>query len=335
MMRNVTKSGRVEDMKYREITKDEINRITEKSLPREKAFFTIMRQSGLPPHRIKQLKIGDVEEILDPNTPIPCKISVLHESPNFIGEEAIKYLKRYLGTRARRENLTGESLLFTIRNGPNREINTKSVSRAFKLAMKKARIGEPSELKLYSLKDFYRENAKNYQKELSNDSRPKDNEFYRELYEEEAMPFLEIELLTPIHQLETQNKELTQRLTEIEDKLLPKIPETEPPPEYWEQMEKEIEEHERSEKWLKEHPEEQKRLEEQQQEREKENEEWLEEHPEEVKQIEEQMDAQAEQDEKFYTEHLEDTVKELTNKLKELADIIEEHRKTQRKHAKQ
>jgi hypothetical protein len=201
--------------------------------------------------------------------------------------------------------------------------------------MKKARLGEPSELKLYSLKDFYRENAKNYQKELSNDSRPKDNEFYRELYEEEAMPFLEIELLTPIHQLETQNKELTQRLTEIEDKLLPKIPETEPPPEYWEQMEKEIEEHERSEKWLKEHPEEQKRLEEQQQEREKENEEWLEEHPEEVKQIEEQMDAQAEQDEKFYTEHLEDTVKELTNKLKELADIIEEHRKTQRKHAKQ
>jgi len=151
------------------------------------------------------------------------------------------------------------------------------------------------------------------------------------------MPFLEIELPTPMemHQLETQNKELTQRLTEIEDKLLLKELEIEPPPEYWEQMEKEIEEHERSEKWLKEHPEEQKRLEEQQQEREKENEEWLEEHPEEVKQIEEQMDAQAEQAEKFYTEHLEDTVKELRNKINGVVDLIEKHRKTQRKHAKQ
>jgi hypothetical protein len=215
-------------MKNRDITKDEINRITEECPPREKAFFTVMRQSGLPPHTIKQLKIKNLERILNPNTPIPCKINVPHEkSLTFIGEEAIKYLKQYLATRT---NLTPESLLFTIQNNPNKEINTKDVSRTFRLAaqeLEKAkkityevRRGKPSELRLYSLIKFYRKSAKYYLTELDNSSTPKDDEFYRKLYEEKAMPYLEIETPTrrEIYQLKRQIEELE---TLIRVKILP------------------------------------------------------------------------------------------------------------------
>jgi hypothetical protein len=215
-------------MKNRDITTGEINKITEKCPPREKAFFTIMRQSGLPPHKIKQLKIRHVERILKPNTPIPCKINVLHEKcPAFIGEEAIKYLKQYLATRT---NRTPESLLFTIKNNPNKEINTKDVSRTFKLAAQKlekakeityeVRRRKPSELRLYSLIKFYRKNAKYYLKELDNSNTPKDDEFYRKLCEEKAMPYLEIETPTrkEVSQLKKQIGELE---TLIRVKILP------------------------------------------------------------------------------------------------------------------
>lgn len=229
-------------MKNRDIEKHEINKITEQCRQlREKAFFTIMRQSGLPPHTIKQLQIKHVEKILEPNTPTPCKIKKgkFRSIPDFIGEEAVKYLKQYLTTRT---NLTPESLLFTIRNNPNKEINTKNVSRTFRQAAQKLEItkkityevkkGKPSELRLYSLIKFYRKNAKYYLTELDNNNTPKDDEFYRKLYEEKAMPYLEIELPTPIeiHQLkkqqqkgiqklETKNKKLEEQLVKMQKEL--------------------------------------------------------------------------------------------------------------------
>jgi hypothetical protein len=218
MITNATNSKGRTNLKDRQITKDEINKITEKSPLREKAFFTIMRQSGLPPHTIKQLKITDVEKILQPNTPIPCKITLPHEkTPTFIGHEAVDSLKQYLQERT---NPAQESLLFTIRNNPNKQINTKDVSRTFRRAaqsLKRAnkitceiRKGKPSELRLYSLKKFYEENAKRYLSQLDNNT-PKNNEYYRKLYEKEAMPNLEIELPTPI-----QIHQLKERLAKIE-----------------------------------------------------------------------------------------------------------------------
>jgi hypothetical protein len=303
-------------MKNREITKEEINKITERCRqPREKAFFTLMRQSGLSPHTIKQLRIKNLEKILDPNPPIPCKIDISH---TFIGDEAVRHLKEYFLTG---KNLTQESLLFTPKNNPNKEINTKDISRAFKLTAQKLvkegkinyeiRKGKPSELTLFSLIDFYRKHAKYYLAELNNNI-PKDDEFHRKLYEKEAMPFLEIETPTPIQiqQLRRENKELSERFKKLEDK----FPEPEePPPEYWQQMEEEIREHEEYEKWLKKHPEEAKRLEQ----REKEYDKYLEEHPEIF-----------EEEEKRYREYLEAELEEIRNKMKEIQNIVRKPPKT-------
>jgi hypothetical protein len=201
-------------MRNREITKNEINKITEKCLPREQAFFTVMRQSGLTPSDIKKLKIRDLEKILETETPIPCKIEVslktrkgeLRKTPAFVGFEATKYLRQYF--KKDRKNLTPESLLFTIHGNPNKEINTKDVSRAFRLAARELgkenaitfgnKHGKPNELKLFNLVKFYRKNAKNYLEEINSLDKAKDHEFYRKLYEEKAMLLLETEADTGI-----------------------------------------------------------------------------------------------------------------------------------------
>jgi hypothetical protein len=177
------------------IEKNDINKITALSPLREKAFFTVMRQSGLTPNAIRKLKMKNLE----PSTRIPCKIDLPQEprKPHafFIGEEAIRYLKQYLATR---KNLTPESLLFTIHGNPNKEINTKDVSRTFRQAAEKLKAkinpekGKANKLKLFNLINFYRDNAKYYLKEMQNNPL-EDVEFYRNLYKERAMPFLEIE----------------------------------------------------------------------------------------------------------------------------------------------
>jgi hypothetical protein len=214
----------------RDIEDYEINKITQLCPIREQAFFTIMRQSGLTPKTIKKIRIKDVERILERYTPAPCKIDIpqekgkLGKAPVFIGEEAIKYIKRYLLTRT---NRTTESLLFTVRNNPNKEINTKDVSRTFRSKAQKCEKtknithkvmnGKPNELRLYSLVKFYRKNAKDYLTELNKYSSIKDDEFYRTLYEEKAMRSLEIEP-PPTRDIQ----QLRQRLEKIESTIFPK-----------------------------------------------------------------------------------------------------------------
>src|SRR4030067_3195398 len=160
------------------ITDIEINKITENSKPREQAFFTIIRQSGLKPNTIKQLKIKHLEKIRYPDTPIPCKIDVPNEieknkfgrHPSFIAEEAINYIKIYLREREihGKEKLTLESLLFTIHNKPNKPINIKEIGRTFKKTAHKARRKQPDEeqpddLQINSLRKTRKERPDNLQ----------------------------------------------------------------------------------------------------------------------------------------------------------------------------
>jgi hypothetical protein len=244
-------------MKTKDITKEEINKITEHSPIREKAFFTIMRQGGLTPHTIQQLKIKDLE----PDTPTPCKINIPQATqkgkfkpPTFIGKEAIKYTKQYLATRI---NLTPESLLFTIKNADTK-INTKDVSRTFRIKAQKYEKtktinpeeitkGKPNKLQLYSLVRFYRKNAKKYLIEAKNN--PNQNEeFYRKLYKEKAMPNLEIKTPT--------TTELENRIEKIENMIPIFIKENDIQGKFLtkEELNSEIKEIREHEQWLKKHP---------------------------------------------------------------------------------
>lgn len=222
----------------KDITKDEINLIMANSNIREKAFFATMTQSGLRPHTIKQLKIKHVEKILEENTPTPCKITVPKQiekgqygngHPSFIGEEATKHIKAYLATKT---NLTPDNLLFSAHNNQKTPINTKNMSRAFRETAKKLnetgaikykiRKGKPSELRLYNLRKYFRKMANQMGFEHVNylmnhttrgsDSNytPKDDEWYRELYKNEAMPHLQLDTATPT--------ETTQIIKTLEEK---------------------------------------------------------------------------------------------------------------------
>jgi hypothetical protein len=252
-------------MTDRDIEKDEINKITENAQPRERAFFTIMRQSGLTPQAIRQLKIRDLEQ----NMPIPCKISLppkpiqteARKPPAFIGEEATKYIKQYLATR---KDKTPECLLFTNYNDEHKEINTKDVSRTFSLIARKIdktrnnyenTKEKVNKLRLFNLVKFYRKNAKSYTSQLKDNNSVKDDEDYRALYEEKALPYLEIEAptakqiqqLKQQHQKETQ--ELKERLERIENIVFPKPPKTRI-------IKDPVAEAEKIQEWIEKHPEE-------------------------------------------------------------------------------
>jgi len=204
----------------RDITKDEIVQIMAGVKIREKAFFAVMAQSGLRPFTIKQLKLKHLEEF----DKIPCKIEVPKEISKgkygsyvtFIGSDAIKYIKQYLATR---KDLTAESLLFCSHFDSKQAINTKDVSRVFKLSAQKleksgaikyeVRERKPSEIRLYNLRKFFRKYANQMGFENVNylmghtvrgsdaHYKPQDPEFYRELYAEKAMPFLRLDDPTP------------------------------------------------------------------------------------------------------------------------------------------
>ena len=203
-------------MENKNITDNEIIKITELSPIREKAFFTMIRQSGLNPNTIKQLKIKHLEKIRT-ETPIPCKIDITQEiektkfgrHPSFIGEESIKYLQKYLTKRelTDKEKLTPESLLFITRNKPNQSINTKEVSRTFKKIAHKVRKGNLSQLQLNLLREFFKQKSEemghnhvNYligeTTKEDNNYTPENDEFYRKLYKEMVMDSLEIEPIT-------------------------------------------------------------------------------------------------------------------------------------------
>jgi len=235
----------------RDITRKEIVDILSISIPREKAFYVIMAQSGLRPSTLCSLRIKHLEPDLTQGT-IPCKIEVPKELAKgkyrkyftFIGEEAIKHLRAYLKTR---RNLTSESYLFSQR-GNEKPIDYTNPSKRFMLAAKQLKEkgiidydvrgkGEPAEIRLYNLRKWFRKQSHqagfefvqfwmgHLVKQGQDESyRPKDVQFHRDLYTKKAMPFLRIEKPTPT-ETEAQIEELRKQLHE-KDGLLKELKES-------------------------------------------------------------------------------------------------------------
>jgi len=208
----------------RDITRQETSEILRISNPRDRAFFAVLAQSGLRPYTICKLKIKHLEPDLSNDT-VPLKIEVPKEIAKgkyrghitFIAEESAQYLKDYLKTRS---NLTSESWVFT-KYGTEEQSSPKAFSHKFRKAARKLREkglfkfevrenGKPSELRLYSLRKFFRKHAgqagfENVQFWMGHvvqagqeeHYRPRDVEFHRKLYTEKAMAFLRLEQPTP------------------------------------------------------------------------------------------------------------------------------------------
>jgi len=177
----------------RDIMKEEVVEILNVANVRDRAFFCVLVQSGLRPATVANLRIGDVEGILEENTPIPCKITVRQENTkgkfqgyfSFIGKEAVSNLKDYLKTR--NKSLIADDYVFTMFGETHEEtpvgpgvlthIFRRIIERLknhdvldFKVKRKdmavetsdhrplRSRISR-SELRLYSLRKFFRKYA--------------------------------------------------------------------------------------------------------------------------------------------------------------------------------
>ncbi len=236
----------------RDIVHEEIKLILDASRPRERAFYTIMAQSGLRPNTICNLKYENIKEDFEKNR-IPCKIEIpqeiakgkYHSYFTFIGEEAVKYLHSCLVGRPK---INDEDFLF-VNEGTKESANPKSISMFFARTVKKLhekdlmklkqkKETKPHDIRLYSLRKFFRKYANQAGFEFvqfwmghtvnagqDDHYRPRDVEFHRELYAEKAMPHLRIETATPtetekaLTDLKQENKKLKDIIQKIYNKI--------------------------------------------------------------------------------------------------------------------
>lgn len=223
----------------RDIEAKEIAQIMAISTPREKAFYAIMAKSGLRPFTLQQLKIKNIENLNQERTEYQMTVNEeitkgkFGSHITFIDQEAKKFLIQYLSTRP---NITEKELLFCAYEEPNIPINTKNMSRSFQHSARKLQKtgnlnyeirenGKPSEIRLYTLRKFFKRMTKGIGDEDTNylmghiqdNYAPKDPEYYRLRYRQ-IIPNLRLETSTPT-ETENQMTELRKQLQDKDQKI--------------------------------------------------------------------------------------------------------------------
>jgi hypothetical protein len=225
----------------RDITRKEIADILNTSLVRDRAFYSVVAQSGIRPISLCELKIKNIEYDRMLRGESPVRIEVPLELAkgkydhyfSFISSEAIQFLSDYLKTR----KITNESYLFVKLGTQNEPMKTAAFSAQFNRTVRKlrekgvldfeVRDNKPSELRLYSLRKFFEKYTYQCGEEFSefwmghkgkgvrDNYRARDVEHHRRLYAEKAAPFLRIESKTP-NETEKRLQVLQKQLDEKE-----------------------------------------------------------------------------------------------------------------------
>ncbi len=229
----------------RDITRKEIADILNTCLVRDRAFYVVMAQSGLRPTSLCKLKIKDIEydRLLREESPVKIDVPLMAAKGkydhyfSFISSEAIQSLKSYLKTRA----VNSESYLFVKSGTVNEPMTSVGFSAQFNRTVRKLRKkgvlkfelrkDKPSELRLYSLRKFFRKHAGQAGHDYVNfwlghisslgvdlHYITRDPEYHRKLYAEKAAPHLRIETKTP-SETEKQIEDLRKQLDETREKL--------------------------------------------------------------------------------------------------------------------
>jgi len=233
----------------RDITKKEIVLVIGSVNTRERAFYSVMAQSGLRPDTLCKLRLKHIEPELNKGI-VPCKIEVPAELAKgeygayftFISEDAIDRLKAYLATRP---GLGPEDYVFASR-GSDEPLNRKSASNIFSntietlrkkglLKFNQKQAGKPKELRMYNLRKWFRNQAAQAGVEYVNfwmghkanykaPQIPESDahyfsreqvEVHRRLYMEKAAPYLRLDAQTP-GEMELTIKELRSKVKELE-----------------------------------------------------------------------------------------------------------------------
>lgn len=232
---------RVVSFGNRDIQKEEINAILQNAkFLRDKAFFMMMAQSGLRPYELCNLRMQNIEHALDNAkqksylVTVPQQVAKgkYHEFFSFIPRETMEVLRDYWNTRT--SQLNKESFVFVKERGKGVEpTNGGAMSQAFrKIAEKlkragvidyKVRKGKPSQIRLYNLRKWFRKQAYQAGSDFVNfwmghtnldleHYFSKDVEVHRKVYEEKALPSLQLGVET----LSETAKVIAQQAEEIE-----------------------------------------------------------------------------------------------------------------------
>jgi len=223
----------------RDITKDEITQILGASNPREKAFYTMMAQTGLRPDTLTKLRLKHIEPDFSDGV-IPCKVEVPQELAKgkyqgyftFMGQESVKALKDYFSARP---DMTKDNLIFVVYGDTEGQTDRQTFTNSFRKTLEKLKKkglidyekkpGKPAELRLYNLRKWFKKHTHEAGEEFSefwmghkgkgvvDHYRTRDPEFHRKLYAEKAMPFLRLEGATPTQ----TDKVIAEQQKEIED----------------------------------------------------------------------------------------------------------------------
>jgi integrase/uncharacterized coiled-coil protein SlyX len=229
----------------RDLQKEEVLAIIQAARPRERAFFAFMAQSGLRPETISNLQFKDLPELETGKTPLLVKVSKEKTKGkfgayfSFISDDALSYLKAYLGTRTK-ESLTQDSFVFTAASGDGKtNIGTSQPSHVFAaIARKLKETGrltyelregrKPSELRMYGLRKYFRNNAlvgsDNVNFFMGHKIGGSDDHYYsrediekkRVIYTEKGAPFLRLESNSPT-ETEKTIEELRQQLAQTRE----------------------------------------------------------------------------------------------------------------------
>ena len=160
----------------RDLKKQDITRILDHSPLRENVFFLMMTESGMRPQTLVSLTYGNIKEDYEANK-VPMKIDlpslILKDNPSprftFIGEEAFRLLKEYLGSRGKLSD--DDPLFLPTRPGSMKgeKLKAEVFSNSFGKIAKKAGLvqsaesrekSKPRPVRLYGLRKYFNNNMR-------------------------------------------------------------------------------------------------------------------------------------------------------------------------------
>lgn len=163
----------------RDITREEIDSIVANTFHiREKAFFTMIAQTGLRPVVLSRLQYFDIKEDWE-NRAVPCRINVPKKKNKgeykqhftFMPQESVNYLRKYFDSRfGIGNNPNNEDLLFSQDDKENIPLNIGSETNIFSRIVLKLGIteithkGKPKEIRMYSLRKWFRNRSSEHEK---------------------------------------------------------------------------------------------------------------------------------------------------------------------------
>lgn len=223
----------------RSIKKEEIKRILEHSVLRDRCFFLMMAESGLRPDTLVQLRYEHIKEDFEENrTPmkidLPSKLLKDRVSARwtFIGKDAFKVLKEYLKVRL---PLQDRDLIFKPRSTRTKYdvVTPSSFTNIFRRTCMKLGIAgvaerrKPKPLRLYCLRKYFRNNLRADRdfmefwmchKTTQTHYVSKDIERHREEYAQ-AYGNLRIYHVTEKEATQTLRSEYEERIAVLEDRI--------------------------------------------------------------------------------------------------------------------